>query len=336
MTVRNTFSHSFRCSAVVLVTVAVVMVNLLGVSAVGVARADTVDERIDEATRMLVLYKFDQASGRFERLLGDVTPSETDRWERVNWGLAVCAQCVRPSSADLIERARRHYQAIADSDSTSLIAARATLQLGRLAEQVNFPGDQADVEAARTWYERVTQRWPDDPIAHEAATRLAGSWMSSADVQEVRHGFDYLLDWLEQHPGNSYASLMHQTLGQVALQILQDPERGVHHYTRAVELGLSNPVSLGMIAWTIARVADRQIDQIDTAVKYYQLVITDASKSGFGYDAKLRLEQLQAQYPERNIKVPELIVDFGQADQPDQAGQSEQAQPRDGAGGVSP
>jgi transmembrane sensor len=97
-------------------------------------------------------------------------------------------------------RARLAFEALAERFAGDPLAADAIFSLGRLAFEAQQPR-----EAAR-WFERYGARWPDGPLAEQAAGRLVEC------ARRAGEGAPAARAYLARFPGGPHAALAHEVL----------------------------------------------------------------------------------------------------------------------------
>ena len=152
--------------------------------------------------------------------------------------------------------------------------------------------------AARNYYGKVLEQWPDESIAGEATLRIAATWVQTFEIEQVKRGVSILQHWLAAHPNDPLASAMWQYLGQTFFYPLESYEESLACYLEADRLGLLEPGRAGIIYWRMATMADRLLGKRDVAAAYYTKIVTDAPTSGKAYEAQLALRRLKVSVPD--------------------------------------
>jgi tetratricopeptide (TPR) repeat protein len=285
------------------------------------AAQDPSDERLDEAIRELTYFNFSVAYDIFAELRDDLADASPSRQRKVTMGLALAAQNKTPATEAALAEAQSLYEQLVREAPESEFAARALIQLGRIAEVRDFGGDEIDLPTARGYYERVFNTWLDEPIADEAALRYADTYFQQFDdLEAVAEGERFLTAWIERREDSALASAMWEVLATVRQDLLDDPEGALEAFTKVDQLGLTDPNSAGALYYRFGRLAEDRVGDIDTAVRFYQKSITEGPRSGRAYHAQLALESLQERMPDRTIEVPQIQV-FMQDDEADTSDQ---------------
>lgn len=268
---------------------------------IGQAAGATSDTSADleSANKFLVNFSLQPAYKAYSRLQPQL-PHGTDEWQQATFGLAVTAHHLTPPTERLATQAANLYRQLVAEDGR--FAPRALMHLGSLAELRDFAGDNADYVEARRCYREVIARWPDQPIASEAALRLAGAHIQTYETDEVQEGVRILEEHLAAHPDNQLAAVQWQYLGNTYLLPLMDYANAVRAYRNADAKGIMWRGKEGILWWRIAVIAERHLGDRDIAVAYYTRVVTHGAASGKGWEAQQALKRLGA-------PVPELLLD---------------------------
>jgi len=262
------------------------------------ADGSAVDEDLATAKAELGYLNFDKAADLFATVRARSERGSVP-WLQATFGQAVAVQQGTPATPERVTESAALYNELIEAAPATPLAARSTMNLGRLAELSDYYQDRIDLPAARERYQAVVQTWPDDPIAGEATLRLAGSYIQTFNADDVRTGIAVLEQWLASHPPQTepLASAMHQYLGDTYFYPLGDLRKSLDAYMTADKVGWTDEADVGRVLWRIAVIADRVGDR-DAAVRYYTKVITDAPTSGKPYEAQVALKRLGAPAPE--------------------------------------
>jgi len=262
-----------------------------------------VETLLQTGTTELSSRNFEAAKELFGSVIKETAPG-SEPWAHAVFGAAVCAHHRSPTTQKRVEDAARLYHLLLESVAGSKFAPRAALNLGRLAELRDYYEDPVDLEAARNWYRRVIDRWPDLPIAGEATLRLAATFVQTYDMPEVRHGVDLLETWLTTRDDEPLAAGMWQYLGDIYFYPLADHAASLSCYRKGEALGFLDPNNIGTLFWRMAILAERFLEDRELAVEYYGKVIRTGAASGKGYQAQQALERLGAPVPELQLFQP--------------------------------
>ncbi len=271
---------------------------LIGCSPSGAsAHQRPVAEVLAQGSSELAQFTFDHPRSLFSEVIARSAKGSPE-WQQATFGLAVCLQNNSPVVAEAITEASRLYSELIATSPESTFAPRATLNLGRIAELVDYFKDPVDLEAARARYSEVMTRWPDQDIASEAALRLASAYAQEDTTEANTKAIATLETWLAQHPKDPLASGMYQWLGDTYYMRAADAKQAVRCYIAADDLGLLWRGREGIVYWRIAQIAERKLKDRDLAVRYYTKLCEKAQTSGKAFEAQLALSRLGAPVPE--------------------------------------
>ena len=242
-------------------------------------------------------FDFSRGYDFFSKALNAAKPG-TLSWQQAILGKAICAQHRTPCGPEAIKEAIRLNDELIQTSPSSPYARRAMLNLGRIAELVDYYRDPVDLEQARKWYRKVAEMKPEPPEAGEAVLRLAGAFIQTYDEPQVREGIRILEEWLQAHPREPLAALMWQYLGDTWYLPLNAYAKALDCYLEADRLGIMEKGREGLLYWRMAVLADRWLHNREVAVQYYTKIITQTPTSGMGYEAQLALKRLGAPVPE--------------------------------------
>ncbi|MBB6428556.1 tetratricopeptide repeat protein [Algisphaera agarilytica] len=262
---------------------------------------------LEEASKELTYFNFDLAYKLYGQAVDKAGSPGSDVWLQATFGRALSAQHRSPATRDLIEEAIEGYQSIADQAPQTPFAARSVLNLGRIDEIRDYLGDEIDLEGAREHYRRVFETWPDLDAADQAALFYAGTYFQDfKNLDGVKLGLEFLEGWITDRDDRDGASMTWEVMGQVRYHHLQDYAGAVRCFIKADDLGLTDPNGAGVLYWQLGQAAQNELDDLPTAIRYYQKIITDAPRSGRAFNAQLALEDLQEKRPDLNIEIPEV------------------------------
>ncbi len=267
----------------------------------------------DKATEELVCFNFPVSYDMFADLL-EVIPADHELYYRSLFAKATCAQHITPPTQELLDEATKLFEQVASECPDKNLAGRAIINLGRIAELRDYPGDIIDLDTARKYYQQLIDTYPNEDLADEAILWKAGTYIQVVgDKQSKEQGVTMLEDWLAKRPDNAFASPMWTYLGQTYELELDNPQRSLECYIKADKIGLPAESSISAFYWRMAIMAQKIPSQLDTCVKYYQKIIKITPTSGRAFEAKLALDELAKAHPEKNIQVPEIeLYQIGQ------------------------
>ncbi len=228
-----------------------------------------------------------------------------DTWIESTFGLATAGWHRLPPNRASILEARGLFEELAELlPENSSYLPRVLLNLGRIIELRNFPGDTVDPELARTYYERVRDKWEGTIHADEAAGRIAANALHYVDDPErVRAGLEELESYLERRPDSPIANVLWYFLGDKYWFFLDDAEKSFAALERSVELGLVERARAWHTFWRMARMARENLNDPVLAASYYARIVQEAPRSPRVHEALLAYNELRERYPD---ELPEL------------------------------
>lgn len=278
----------------------VVAVTLLPLT----ARAQTASaDPLVAARELIISLEWDKAYKQFKAAAVGAQEG-SDRWAEATFGMAVAISHGQPVAQSRETEAAGLYQQILDRAGDSRFAARSMMNLARLKELRDFGGDKPDLDAARTLYLKVAERWPTEPIAGEATVRAASTLIQVYDDQagyaRVKEAVALLEKWLADHPAEPLAGLMWQYLGDTYFFPLNEFGKSLAAYDKADAIGWVDKGNEGPMLWRAAVLSER-LNNTPSAVRYYTKIIRETPNSGKAYESQQALKRLGAPVPEITI-----------------------------------
>jgi len=220
------------------------------------------------------------------------TPAQT----KAKLGLALSLQHRQPDVQSDKERAVRLYDELIEDTHGNPLQAVVLLLRARMADQVDYYGDEPDPESARRFYDRLIATWPDSPLIHRAALYRAQAAVFAMVPDSARRGIRELTDWLAKYPKNPLAYLQWTLVALAYMQPLDDPGKAVEAFRQAERIGLPPYSQRDAFYWRVANLAQRAGDP-KTATEYYRRIITDVQRSSFAFEARQRIRELGQEPP---------------------------------------
>ena len=275
-----------------------VVIGVAVCAAAGFARGEPSQS---EAARKAVADLDWRTAGQLYTELRQSSSIASAQWTQATYGLATATLQNQPLSADAVRQADSLYAQVIASSADDAYVARALISRGRILEMQDYLNDVIDLPGARAFYQQVMQRFPKSPLANEAALRAGASLVMSYDApkfDDVKSGLALMEAWQAEHPGNAFAAVMWQYMGDSYFIPLDDKKNALRCYEEVDKLGWPDQGNQGPTYWRCALLADKYLDQRETAVKYYTKIITETPNSGKAYEALLALKRLGAPLPD--------------------------------------
>jgi hypothetical protein len=233
---------------------------------------------------------FSKARPLFESLRRANEPG-SHAWLEATVGLACCLHHGQPDVKSDKRRAATLYEEVTARGGEHPCVRFALMQRARLADKVDFHGDAPQPALAEELYRRLMRATPRDRWAHEAALFLGQLLIFSPDPAAARRGVAELHGWLQMFPDNPMAALQWSLIGHAYSGPLRKPLAAVEALRTAEAAGLPEMTPLDSFYWRIAALAEKGGDT-RTAIEYFRRIILEEPRSGYGYEAQLRIRAL--------------------------------------------
>jgi len=239
---------------------------------------------------------FGKSARMFGRLRSQAQP-RSQEWIEATLGLAVSLHHAQPDVRGDKERAGELYDEVIATCADSSVLPQALLLRARLADQVDYSGDTPNPGAARALYQRIRRDFPDSRQAGEATLYLGHAAAMSGNAAAAVAAIDDLKQWIAAHPDGPLVSLQWELVGRLNMYPLDDPAAAVAAFLKAEAAGLPPMTQMDAFFWRVANLAARAGDA-DTAATYFRRIILEQPRSGYGYEAQVRLRELGRTPPE--------------------------------------
>jgi len=226
----------------------------------------------------------------FERLRSEA-PADSPAWLEATLGLAVSLHHAQPDVRSDKERAGELYDQVIAVCTDRSVLPQALLLRARLADQIDYSGDTPDPETARALYERIRRDFPESRQAGEATLYLGHAAAMSGEAEAATSAIGDLEQWIAAHPDGPLVSLQWEFIGCLNMYPLDDPAAAVEAFLKAEAAGLPPMTQMDAFFWRVANLAARAGDS-KTAARYFRRIILEQPRSGYGYEAQLRLREL--------------------------------------------
>ena len=233
---------------------------------------------------------FHESRRMFERLRSEAQP-HSPAWIEATLGLAVSLHHAQPDVRADKERAGDLYDQVIATCTDRTVLPQALLLRARLADQVDYSGDTPDLGAAGALYERIRRDFPESRQAGEATLYLGHAAAMRGDADAATSAIGDLEQWIAAHPDGPLVSLQWELVGRLNMYPLDNPAAAVEAFLKAEAAGLPPMTQMDAFFWRIANLAARAGDP-KTAARYFRRIILEEPRSGYGYEAQLRLREL--------------------------------------------
>lgn len=253
----------------------------------------------------LAARRYQDAERALERALPALAPGSED-WQRCVVALAAAWQHDPQLSAAHTQRAAALYEALWTHGSGER-RSWAALQLARLAQLRDFPGDLPDRAAARRWYRAAIDADPDSVLASQAVAYLAGCWVEELTPQGFAAAEAVLVERLTARPEDPLAALLWMQLAELRQLYRGDLPGAIAALQQVVARGGGPPAWRWRTHWRLATLAER-LGERDLAAAAYRHIAAHELRSGRADAARRRLLRLGEEpppLPERLWALPE-------------------------------
>ncbi|MCC5806415.1 MAG: hypothetical protein JJU00_08825 [Opitutales bacterium] len=241
----------------------------------------------------------------------------SDQWVEATFGAATSGwHRLPPNRASIVEARTLFEELVKRLTTDSPYLPRALLSLGRMHEQVNFPGDTEDVNTARGYYTRVMEEWENTIFADEAAGRFAASALHDyRDPEAVREGLERLERYLERRTDSPIANILWYFLGDKYWHYLEDAEKAFASFERAIALGLVERARAWHTYWRMAWMAERYLDDPLGAAVYYAKIVEETPRSPRVHESLAAYARLREQFPDELPEIKRTLLPHEIADE---------------------
>jgi tetratricopeptide (TPR) repeat protein len=246
-------------------------------------RADQFHEELTEAWNHYSALNIREATRAFEDVRTAEGVRERDLVQAL-YGLGLCYRfhMQRPG----FEEARACFDEIASRFPQNSVAAWALMERGSLEDLETEAGQVA----ARSFYRRVLEEYPESLAIHETALRLASTYLGrTLDPELIRKGLAVLEDHIERHPDNPLVGTMHYRVGYFYFACLQDYEKALPHSVATSTLRMEDPYRWPEDYWHTAMNFMR-LDRPGEALPWFEKILSDKPNSREALPAKQMIE----------------------------------------------
>ena len=216
---------------------------------------------------------------------------DSKAWVESTLGLAICLHHTQPDVRADKEQARTLYDELIVTCSDPEILPQILLLRARLADQIDFTGDQVDEGKAFALYQRLQTEFPETRQANETVLYRAHLLTSTGNEDAAKGSIAEIENWIEDHPDNPLVALQWELVARLYMVPLDKPAAAVSAFLKAEKAGLPPMSQRDAFYWRLACLAERAGDQ-DTAARYFERIILEEHRSGYGYESQVRLKAM--------------------------------------------
>lgn len=208
-------------------------------------------------------------------------PEDDPQWLEITYALALSAWHASPPRAEWMELAESLFTLIAEREGDSTVGLTARMNLARMAEISDFPGDEPDYETARRIYTEIIESQDGTDLAMQAGLRLANLKAFTFTEDGARAAIALILDQLERMPDTEWASVAWQYIGDIYINFLNDRSAALAAYEQAYERGFANVARTDLYLWRMGQFAE-ELDRQAEALHWYRKIVAEHPRSIFG------------------------------------------------------
>lgn len=239
---------------------------------------------------------FRGSSAKFAHALAEA-PVDSPEREPLELGLAACLIQRQPDMKDDKLKAAAILNALIEKSSDPGLRAQAHLMLGRLAQLEDYFGDEPDIPLAVSHYQTLLEDYPDFPLLDLAALYRSQSRIFTMNPTQARQGIEEMQQWIEGRVSGRFTSLQWMLIAQAYASPLGEARNAVEAYRKALDAGLPPSTQKDALFWVIANLAE-DADWPQVAIEFYTRIIREVPRSGYGFDAQGRIQDLGGDPPE--------------------------------------
>jgi outer membrane protein assembly factor BamD (BamD/ComL family) len=263
---------------------------LLAVAGAGDAPANNFSLRLDNAWTAFSLEEFKTARDGFSALLDEAAGGSEEQLSAM-FGLATTFAQQRPEPD--LPRARELFEKLAKS-SNQEFSAWSLLAMARL-EHVVPVGKDPDYPKLSAAYQRVIDRFPSHPASEEAFIFLESTLVATLDPAKASTALKNLDRFVATHPSSKFSSAAHALMAECR-QTLKQPDQRLAEEIAALDTVEVDPAApyadKAYSYWKIASIAEFEVGDLETARKYYRLLIQEYPTDQRLYGAKAALQRM--------------------------------------------
>lgn len=259
---------------------------------------------INDGVAALEFFDFEKAYKSFSEVRPFLTEG-TREWEEVTYGLALSAWHKSPPDGFMVGLATELFHELINQGSSPEIVAQVRLDLGRIYEITDFPGDKVNVEKAQKEFETVMAQNPGNDFGYQGMLRLAQTYVQELSTSSAEKATALISDYITKYPDNPWKAVAAQYMGDVYFKYLEDNTKALESYKIVKAVGFPNRSKADVYTWRMGILAERTGQQRE-AIEYFNEVVTDYPRSIFGTSARDKIAAYVKENPNSDIVVPEL------------------------------
>jgi len=264
----------------------------------------SVEEHLSRGEEALSVYDFKSAYKDFAAAYPQISESDPV-WPRATYVLGLAAWNMTPPTDAFQQEAIGHFERLIKKVDAPGMVHRSLLNLARIHEVRDFPGDAVDVGKAREYYRRVIEGDGGADLTARAVARMAQTYVDEITTEGIKKAVDLLEEFLSEASPDSFTVPLWQYLGELYGFELDNPGAALRSFLHAEAIGFANESKADLYLWRMAQWADAAGD-VDSSIRLYQKIVRDEPRSNYRSTSRHRLVALAERFPEREITIPDL------------------------------
>ncbi|MGF1679569.1 MAG: tetratricopeptide repeat protein [Candidatus Methylacidiphilales bacterium] len=273
---------------------ACVFLTLTGLISCGTQHdATRLEAEVQEALEALKTFDYAKTEHLLQKNVSHLDKASPLRVE-AHYALALSKWHRTPPKREATEQARSILVSLLKEPLDPQLKGQLQLDIARIDEVVDYPGDQPRIDDARVVYRELMQTHRDD-IGFQAAMRLANSYAKHADTQGLEEAVRILNSYLKDCPDlPEWKSMAYMYLGRLYGGPLNKPGEALDVLQKAHQLGFITTSREDESLWRMAQWAEKAGRQ-NESLPYYRIIIKEKPRSQFQTLARIRYEAISGQ-----------------------------------------
>ncbi len=255
----------------------------------------------EDALRM---YDFGEAYEQLSEIQPLLAQTDED-WAKVTFAYGLACWHRPPPSQKMIDQALVLFEQLLASQASDALKVRTQLSIGRIYEVYDYPGDEVDLNKARSCYRQVIEDNPTGEFGYRASMRLAQTYVQVIDDDSIAEAERIILEQIDRDPDSEWASLAYQYLGDLSYQYHGDMPKALEFYQKAEQAGFVEESREHFFLWNMAHWAE-ELGNEEESFRLYSKIVSKHSRSPYGTLARDRAQAYADANQELGLEIPEL------------------------------
>lgn len=260
------------------------------------------NERIAEGIFALSIFDFNNAYNSLVDAQASLPETHED-WLMVSYALAIATWHSTPPRFERIELSKDLLERIAHLEGESIMGIQARMDIARIAEVIDYPGDTKNIIEARDIYHSIMTQHSGTALGTQALLRLAEIHAEDLTPESALKAINTIESYLEINPDAEWASIAWQYLGDLYWQRFNDAGNALDAYKAADALGFANTAKTDTYLWRMGMWASQSGNMLD-AVDLWSRIVSNHPRSIFGTAARDEIISYANANPTLEISIP--------------------------------